>query len=126
MLAARFGTASAAHSGKKPSSSSCSTSARVSSPLIVPPMTLAAAAEHGDRGAGQGRVAEELLLGLAAGVPEHEHLAHVELDGAGGEGLGHGVGQGQVHVVAAEQDVVADGHAGQDEPAVFLADGDQA
>ena len=38
---------------------------------------------------------------------------------------GRGVGQGQVHVVAAQQDVVADRHAGQHQLARLLADGDQ-
>ena len=36
-----------------------------------------------------------------------------------GQGRGDGVGQGEVHVVAAEQDVLADGQAGQDEVAAL-------
>ena len=38
---------------------------------------------------------------------------------------GDGVGQGQVHVVAAQEDVLADGQPREDQVAPFVADGDQ-
>ena len=59
-------------------------------------------------------------------MPEAWHLAGVELGPLGGELLGGGVGQGQVHVVAAEQDVVADRNPRQRQVAGLLADGDEA
>ena len=71
------------------------------------------------------RVGEERLLGRAAGVPERDPLRGVERVHPARQGRGDGVRQGEVHVVAAEQDVLADGLPGQGELAALLADGDQ-
>ena len=87
---------------------------------------LATPADHRHRGARERRVAKEFFLRLAATVAEQLHLADVELDRAGGEALGDDEGELPVHVVAAEQHMVADGDARQDEPAGLLADRDEA
>ena len=58
-------------------------------------------------------------------MPEHLHLSGVELDPLGSELLRGGVGQRQVHVVAAEQDVIADGDPLERQVALDLADRDQ-
>ncbi len=71
------------------------------------------------------RIGEQRFLGGAAGVGQRDPLGGVEPVHAAGQRGGDGVGQGEVHVVAAEQDVLADGLAGQDQVAVLLGDGDQ-
>ena len=58
-------------------------------------------------------VGEQLFLGLAAGEGQRVELPRVELLAFRGQALADGVRQGQVHVVAAEQNVVAHGHARQ-------------
>src|SRR5690606_4926253 len=56
---------------------------------------------------------------------ESAHLPGVQLRPIGGEFTGHQVGQRQVHIVAAQQNVVAHGHAVRFELAVALEDRDQ-
>ncbi len=86
---------------------------------------LAAAAEDRDRSAVRLLVLKQLFLGQPATVPEHVHLAEVELGPLGGQGGGHVMGQGQVHVVPAQKNVIADRDPGQNQLPCLLADGDQ-
>ena len=69
---------------------------------------LAAAAKHRDRGRIDLRAAEDGLLGVPGAVRQLQHLAGIELQSLGGERLGRGVSESQVHVVAAEKHVIAD------------------
>ena len=103
-----------------------STSARSTSVLSAAADDLASAPQDGDREAALRAVAEQALLGLAAAQAEAAKLPLVELGTLAGEPFAHPVGEGQVHVVAAEQDVIADRDALQGEPAALLADRDQA
>src|SRR5262249_23062762 len=80
-----------------------------------------AAAEDGHRKA-IGRPGEDLLLGGARGVDERALLPSGALLP---DRLGERVRQGEVHVVAAEEDVIADGDAVEDEVAVLLAHRDE-
>ena len=70
-------------------------------------------------------VAEQLLLGRAARVGERAQLPRVELRAGGGQLARDDVREREVHVVAAEQDVVADRDALQLEVALALEHGDQ-
>ncbi len=85
---------------------------------------LGAAAGDGDGRGFQRGIGEDALLGDAGGVGERGHLPAVDLLALGDELLPDDVGEGEVHVVAAEQDVIADGHAGQLQGAVLLERGD--
>src|SRR5262249_6805687 len=71
------------------------------------------------RGRGGG---EELLLGVAACVDETAELPVVEGRAGVREPRAHRVRERQVHVVAAEEDVIADGLALEHERAVLVAD----
>src|SRR5205807_6801061 len=86
---------------------------------------LAAAAEDRYRSSRQLRVAEQRFLRHPATVPEHLHLAGIKLRSFLRERLCGGMSEGQVHVVAAEQDMIADGHTCERQLAVFFTDGDQ-
>jgi hypothetical protein len=82
-----------------------------------------AAGRDGDRHLVRRRVAEQRLLGQATGVDQPVPLQRVEpLAAAGGEPLFDQLGQRQIDVVAAEQQVIADRDAR--EPAVGV-DADQ-
>ena len=81
--------------------------------------------QHGEGHALRRRVAEEALLRAAARVHEAAQLPVVERRAARGETLAQHVREREVHVVAAEEDVVADGDAAQRERAVLLGDGDE-
>jgi hypothetical protein len=70
-------------------------------------------------------IAEQRLLGRSAGVGQRAQLPGVELAALRRQLAGDGIGQRQVHVVAAEQDVLADGDAVQFERAFALEHGDQ-
>ncbi|EAU63646.1 conserved hypothetical protein, partial [Stigmatella aurantiaca DW4/3-1] len=83
-----------------------------------------APARNGDGGAAQGGIRVERLLGLAAAIGQGVELPRIELLALGGQLLGQGVGQRQVHVVAAQQDVVSHGHADQLHLSLPLAHGD--
>src|SRR5262249_3276243 len=69
-------------------------------------------------------VAEELLLRGATAVHEAAKLPFVELRALRGEALANDVREREVHVVAAEEDVIADGLPLEDEGAPILADRD--
>ena len=69
---------------------------------------------------------EQILLGHAAALPQAAHLPGVELGTFGSKPLLHSIGQGQVHVVTAKQDVLADGHPLQFQLATLIRDRDQA
>ena len=86
---------------------------------------LRAAPQHGDRGRVLLGVGEEGLLGRSAGVPERNTLHGIEPFHPLRQRGGHGIGQGEVHVVAAEQDVLADGQPGQGEVAPLVGHRDQ-
>ncbi len=88
-------------------------------------MTFEPRPKHGDRGGVFLQVGEQGLLGGAAGVAQRDSLAGVEALHPLGQGRGHGIRQRQVHVVAAEQDVLADGQPRQGQVAPLVGDGDQ-
>ena len=117
---ASFGT-----SGKKPSTSVCSTSSRVSSVRSGPAEELGAAARRSAMGTDRhGLVAEEPLLRGAARVRERRDLPAIErLAPRPRAGL-HDVREREVHVVAAEQDVIADRDAREREAPALLGRGD--
>ncbi len=54
---------------------------------------------------------EQAFFGEAALLPKRVQLHRVELGSLGGELLLEMTGEREVHVVAAQQDVLADGHA---------------
>ena len=83
------------------------------------------AAEDGHRMRRGAFLCEERLLGVSARVPERDRLPGVEMNAALGEGPAHEVGQGEIHVVAADQHVIADGQPSQEQLAGLLADADQ-
>ena len=68
---------------------------------------------------------EERFLGVAAGVTQGHALGRVEAVHPLGQRGGDRVGQRQVHVVAAEQDVLAHGQAGKDQVAPLIGHRDQ-
>ncbi len=70
-------------------------------------------------------VGQQFFLGAAAAIGEGAHLPGVELGAIRGQFTGHEVGQRQVHIVAAQQDVVAHGHAVRFELAIAFQDRDQ-
>ena len=75
--------------------------------------------------AGRAFGGQERFLGVAAGVPQGDRLPGIELGPLFGEAGGDEVGQGQVHVVAADQEVISHGHAAEDQFAAFLGHGHQ-
>ena len=86
----------------------------------------AAAAEDRDRVFLHARIAgQKGLLGRPAGMPEGDRLPGVELHALFGEASGDEMGQGQVHVVAADQQVVAHGQPLQDQFALLFGHADQ-
>ena len=113
-----------ARRGKKPSTSTLFTIVRASaSVLIVPPISLRAAAEHRHRRCGAGTVAEAALPSPAAPGATARAAARRRACGpAAASRCCSSAGEREVHVVAAEQDVVADGHALEREVAVALRD----
>ena len=86
---------------------------------------LGAAARHDERHGVGGGVGEQRFLGRAAGVGERAQLPRVGLRALGGQLARHHVGEREVHVVAAEQDVLADRDAMQFEVAFALDHRDQ-
>ena len=79
-----------------------------------------ATSRDGDGHRRDARIGEEPLLGGSARVRERCHLGAIDLFARGGDLLRDDVGEGEVHVVAAEQDVFSDGHALELERAVAL------
>ena len=57
------------------------------------------------------------LLGRPAGVPQRDALDGIEALHALGQRGRHGVGQGEVHVIAAQEDMLAHGQPRQGEVA---------
>ena len=68
---------------------------------------------------------QQRFLGRAAGMPQGDRLPGIELHALLGEPAGHVMGQGQVHVVAAHQQVIADGDSPQHQLALLLGGADQ-
>ena len=97
--------------GKKPSTSSSPTIVALDVDRDRAADQLAAAAEDRDRLRLRPSVGQQGFLGGAARVPQGDRLPGVELHALLGELLGHVMGQGQVHVVAADQQVVAHGQS---------------
>jgi hypothetical protein len=58
-------------------------------------------------------------------MPQGDRLPGIELQSFFREAAGHEMGQGQVHIVAAHQQMIADGHAPQDQFALFFRDRDE-
>ncbi len=85
-----------------------------------------AAGGNRDRESVAGGVAEEDFLSGAAGVDEGEKLPVVDVFAFGFEFGADGVGEGEIHVVAAEEEMVADADAVELEVAAGFADGDEA
>ena len=111
--------------GKKPSTSSSLTSRRSTSTETVPPISLRPRprTEIACVSGPSGR--QQRFLGRAAGMPQGDRLPGVELHALFGEPAGDVMGQGQVHVVAAHQQVIADGDPPQDQFALLLGGADQ-
>ena len=107
----RAGIASLATRGKKPSTSTLRTSAAVTSVRIVPPISLLPRPSSVTGCARERRVAEELLLRHAGLMPQPVQLPGVEPVPLLLEPRLQHAREREVHVVAAEQDVIADGHA---------------
>ena len=80
----------------------------------------------GDRTLGQRVVIEEIDLGLAGGVDQREKLPGIDRLSRRFELRLQRIGQRQIHVVAAEQNVFADTDALDFKIAILFADGDQA
>ena len=68
---------------------------------------------------------EKRFLGAPARVQQADALRRVEALHALRQRAGNRVGQGQVHVVAAQQDVLAHGQTREHQVAGFVLDGDQ-
>ena len=69
---------------------------------------------------GQRGIAEQVFFGAAASVGERAHLPRVKLLALGRQLAGHHMGQRQVHVVAAQQNMFAHGDAVQFQLAALL------
>ncbi len=85
-----------------------------------------AAAEQRDRTLPFGRVAQQRLLREARLVPEPVQLPGVDAVSGTLEPRLQQAGERQIHVVAAEQDVLADGHPFEAQVAIALGHRDQA
>ena len=68
---------------------------------------------------------QQCLLGRSARVPQGDRLPGIELDALFGETAGHVMGQGQVHVVAAHEQVIADRDPPQHQLALLLGGADE-
>ena len=86
---------------------------------------LPAAAHHGD-GVGDRRLrAEQDFLGIPAGLRQHAVLSRIQAPCTGQTRLNE-LGEREVHVVAAEQQVIADGLPHETESALLLHRADEA
>ena len=85
-----------------------------------------AAAEERDRPLAFGRVRQKRLFGDARLVPQPVQLPRVDTMARGFEPALQKTREREIHVVAAEQDVIADGDAFERQLAVAFGDGDQA
>src|SRR5207344_2252553 len=84
-----------------------------------------ALAEDGDRVGVLVGLREQRLLRYAALVPQGLHLPRVNPMPFALEALLHDAREGEVHVVAAEQNVIADGDALERKVAILFPDEDQ-
>ena len=114
-LAPRDGVLAAGDLGKKPSRTTAWTSSRVSSDWMLPPMIREPrpAIVTGQRSSGL-LSPSSFSLAVRQAIPQGAPLLGVEPGAA--ELLLDAVGQGQVDVVAAEHQVVADGHPAEPGP----------
>ena len=118
------GRALASTSGKKPSTRVVVTSSRVSSARRPPPRSFEPRDAIAIGAADELRVGEKPLLGDPARVRERDHLPAVDFLSVRLELLADHVREREVHVVAAEQDVVAHRDARELERAVAVQHGD--
>ena len=81
-------------------------------------------AQHGDAVFFRAVGHEQGFFGRPARVPQSHRLPGIELHALFGKKPGHIMGQGQIHVVAAHQQMIADGNALQDQFALFFGDAD--
>ena len=86
---------------------------RVSSVLIAPPMTFEPRPRTATGADALAGWPKSVSLAARQACPSATRCESVEPVHARGEGGRDGVGQGEVHVVAAEQDVLADGQPRQ-------------
>ena len=93
--------------------------------LDRPADDLRPAAQHGHRRRLLPGLGEEGLLGRAAGVAQGHALGGVQAVHALGKRGRDRIGQGQVHVVATQEDVLADSQTGECEVAPLVGHGDQ-
>ena len=98
---------------------------RVSSVLIEPPMTFEPRPRTATGAAAFLGSAKSVSLAVRQAWPSATRWAASSPSMPLGQRRGDGVGQGEVHVVAAEQDVLADGQPGQGEVAPLVGHGDQ-
>ena len=122
----RAGISVLATAGRNPSPSTCSISLRNSVALMVPP-TRPVPLPRMVTGLflGLGIRIQQLFFGHAAVVPQGLELAAVEARALFGQALRNRAGQRQVDVVAAQQNVLAHGHAVERQFAPALGDRDQ-
>jgi hypothetical protein len=114
-----------AASGKKPSSRVAVSSARVSSLRSEPPINLAPRLAMTSGTSLSEASLSSASLARAAGVGQRPQLPGVGLDALGAELAGDGKSQRQIHVVATEQDVLADRDPVQFEDARAFENGNQ-
>ncbi len=84
-----------------------------------------APAGHHDGLGFEAGIGQQVFLGAAAGIGECAHLPGVELFAFSRQLARHDMRQRQVHVVAAEQDMVAHGHPVQLQMALALQHSNQ-
>ena len=98
---------------------------RVSSVLIEPPMTFEPRPRTVTGAAFFLRSVNSVSLAVRQAWPSATRWAASSPSIPWGKRGGHGVGQGEVHVVAAEQDVLADGQPREGQVAPLVGHGDQ-
>ncbi len=121
----RSGWSVGAHRGRKPSINTFLSRSRVSSVLIEPPMTFEPRPSTVTGAAFFLRSVNRVSLAVRQAWPSATRWPASSPSIPWGKRGGHGIGQRQVHVVAAQQDVLADGQARQGQVAPFVGHGDQ-
>ena len=122
----RAGIASLATRGRNPSSSTARRSSAVTSVRIEPPISLLPRPSSVTGCDAERRIAEERFLREPRLVPQPVQLPRVDLVALLLEAHLQHAREGEVHVVAAEQDVLADRHPLEPQLAALLGHGDQA
>src|SRR6185437_15871610 len=86
---------------------------------------LAPATEHRHRMLLWTFVAEQHFLGPSTSVPERDRLPGIELDPFFGQCRGGEVSEGEVHVIATDERVIADRDPAKGEFSPFFSDADE-